>query len=175
MRLPFLHMLLLFSHQGMSNSATPWTVAQQASVTHYLLEFSQVHVCWIGDAIQPSHPLLPSSPSAFNLSQHQGVFQWVSHSHQVAKYWSFSFTSVLPKRIQGWFPLRLTGLILLSKGLSRFSSTTVWKHQFYHRRDEKCVKAKKKKKDYNENEKSPEGSARAQGWRIGRWELEKIF
>ena len=48
------------------------------------------------------------------------------------KYWSFSFTSILPMNIQGWFPLGLTSLILLSKGLSRvFSSTTVWKSQFF--------------------------------------------
>ena len=43
------------------------------------------HVHCIGDAIQPSHPLSPSSPSAFNLSQHQGLFQWIGCSHQVAK------------------------------------------------------------------------------------------
>ena len=49
------------------------------------LEFAQVHVHWIGDAIQPSHPLSPSSPSAFHLSQHQGLFQWVNCLHQVAK------------------------------------------------------------------------------------------
>ena len=61
------------------------------SVPHHLPEFAQVHVHWIGDAIQPSHPL--SSPSSvFSLSQHQGLFQWVSSSHQVAKYWSFSFS-----------------------------------------------------------------------------------
>ena len=53
------------------------------SVPHHLTEFAQVHVHWIGDAIQPSHPLSPSS--AFNLSQHQGLFQWVSSLHQVAK------------------------------------------------------------------------------------------
>ena len=44
-------------------------------VPHRLLEFAQVHVHCIGDAIQPSHPLSPSSPSAFNLSQHEGLFQ----------------------------------------------------------------------------------------------------
>ena len=54
-------------------------------VLHYLPEFAQTHVCWLGDAIQPSHPLSPSSPPASNLSQHQGLFQWVSSSHQVAK------------------------------------------------------------------------------------------
>ena len=44
-------------------------------VPHHLLELAQVHVHWIGDAIQPSHPLSPSSPSAFGFSQHQGLFQ----------------------------------------------------------------------------------------------------
>ena len=52
-------------------------------VLHYLLEFAQTHVCWVGDAIQPFHPLLPSSPPALNLSQHQGLFQLVISSHQV--------------------------------------------------------------------------------------------
>ena len=72
-------------------------------------------------------------PPALNLSQHQGLFQWVSSLHQVAKYWSFSFSiSILSMNIQGWFPLRLTSLILQSKWLSRvFSSTTVGKHQFF--------------------------------------------
>ena len=54
-------------------------------VLHYLLEFAQTHVHWVGDAIQPSHPLSSLSLPAFNLSQHQGLFQWVSSSHQVAK------------------------------------------------------------------------------------------
>ena len=52
---------------------------------HYLPEFPQTHVPWVGDAIQPSHPRLLPSPLSFNLSQHQGLFQWVSSSHQVAK------------------------------------------------------------------------------------------
>ena len=54
-------------------------------VHHQLLEFTQTHVYWVSDAIQPSHPLSSPSPPAFNLSQHQGLFQWVSSSHQVAK------------------------------------------------------------------------------------------
>ena len=54
-------------------------------VHHQLLEFSQTHVHWVGDAIQPSYPLSSPSPPAFNLSQHQDLFQWVSSSHQVAK------------------------------------------------------------------------------------------
>ena len=52
---------------------------------HYLLEFAQTHVHWVDDAIQPPHPLWPSSPSALNLSQHQGLFQWVGSSHQLIK------------------------------------------------------------------------------------------
>ena len=61
-------------------------------VLHYLLEFAQTHVHWVSDAIQPPHLLSPSSPLAFSFSHHQGLFQWVSSSHQMAK-------------IQGWFPL----------------------------------------------------------------------
>ena len=54
-------------------------------VHHQLLEFTQTHVHWVGDAIQPSHPLSSPSPPAPNPSQHQSLFQWVSSSHQVAK------------------------------------------------------------------------------------------
>ena len=53
-------------------------------VYHQLLELTQTHVHWVGDAIQPSHPLSFPSPPTFNISQHQGLFQWVSSSHQVA-------------------------------------------------------------------------------------------
>ena len=55
------------------------------SVHHQHSEFTQTHVHWVGDAIQPFDPLLSPSPSAFNLSQHKCLFQWVSSSHQVAK------------------------------------------------------------------------------------------
>ena len=55
------------------------------SVLYYLLEFSQIHVLHVGDAIKPSHPLPPPSPFAFNLSQHQGLFHWVDSSHQETK------------------------------------------------------------------------------------------
>ena len=109
-------------------------------VLHSLLEFAQIHVHWVGDAIQPCHPLPTSSPFAFNLSQHQGLFQWVGSLHKWPRYWSFSFSispfneysgSVLPMNIQDWFPLELTGLIpLQSKGVSRvFSSTIIQRHQ----------------------------------------------
>ena len=55
-----------------------------SSVLHYLLEFAQIHIHWVGDAIELSHPLLSSSPFAFSLSQHQGLFQWIGSLHQVA-------------------------------------------------------------------------------------------
>ena len=58
-------------------------------VHHQLLEFTQIHVHWIGDAIQPSHPLLSPFPPALNLSQHQGLFKWVSSLHKVAKVLEF--------------------------------------------------------------------------------------
>ena len=58
-------------------------------VHHQLLEFTQTHVHRVCDAIQPSHPLLSPSPPALNLSQHQGLFKWVSSLHQVAKVLEF--------------------------------------------------------------------------------------
>ena len=58
-------------------------------VHHQLPEFTQTHVHWVCDAIQPSHPLSSPSPPAPNPSQHQGLFQWVSSSHQVAKVLEF--------------------------------------------------------------------------------------
>ena len=81
-------------------------------VHHQLPEHAQIHLVWVRDAIQPSHPFSSPSPPAFNLSQHQGLFQWVSSSHQVAKYWSFGFrispsneyTGLISFRID-WFDL----------------------------------------------------------------------
>ena len=58
-------------------------------VHHQLLEFTQTHVLWVSDAIQPSHPLSSLSLHALNLSQHQGLFKWISSSHQVAKVLEF--------------------------------------------------------------------------------------
>ena len=101
-------------------------------VHHQLLKIAQTHVHRVGDAIQLSHPLSSPSPPTFNLSQHQGLFQWVGSSGGRSIGASAS-ASVLPMNIQDWFPLGLTGLISLqSKGLSRvFSNTTVQKHQFF--------------------------------------------
>ena len=58
-------------------------------VHHQLPEFTQTHVHWVSDVIQPSHPLSSPFPPALNLSQHQGLFKWVSSSHQVAKVLEF--------------------------------------------------------------------------------------
>ena len=76
-------------------------------VLHYPLEPAQTHVHWVDDATEPSHPLSPSSPTAFSLSQRQGFFQWVGSSHQVAKVRVLTSASFLPMNIQGWFPLEL--------------------------------------------------------------------
>ena len=102
-------------------------------ILYYLLEFAQIHVHWISDAIQPSRPLLsPSScPQSFPAS---GCFLmsqlFTTGGRSIG---ASDLASVLPMNIPGWFASELTGLISLqSKGLSRvFSSTTVRKHQFF--------------------------------------------
>ena len=103
-------------------------------VLHYLPECAQTQVHWVGDAIQPSHPLLPPFPFDFNLSQHQSFFpvRWLFTSGGQS-FGASASASVLPMNIQGWLPLGLTILIsLLSMGCSRvFSNTTVRKHQFF--------------------------------------------
>ena len=94
-------------------------------VHHQLLEFTQTHVHWIGDVIQPSRPLSSLSPPTFNLSQHQGLFQWVQFFTSGGQSTGVSASaSVLPKNIQEiWSPLGWTGWISLqSKGLSRVFS-----------------------------------------------------
>ena len=81
-------------------------------VLHLLPEFTQSHVHWLGDAIQPSHPLLFPSP-AFNLFHHQGLFKWVSSSHQGPMFGVSVSTSILPMNIQDWFSFRMDWLDLL--------------------------------------------------------------
>ena len=79
-----------FSHSVVSDSETPWIAACQASLVHHQLpEFTQTHIQWVSDAIQPSHPLSSPSPPAPNPSQHQSLFQWVNSSHEVAKVLEF--------------------------------------------------------------------------------------
>ena len=75
-----------FSHLVMSDSLGPLGLQQaRPPCPSPTPEFTQTHVHWVDGAIPPSHPLSSPSPLAFNLSQHQGLFQWVSSSHQVAK------------------------------------------------------------------------------------------
>ena len=109
---------------------------------HYQLpEFTQTYVHRVRDAIQVSHPLSSPSPPALNLSQHQGLFQWVCSSGGQSIGASAS-ASVLPMNIQDWFPLGWTGWISVqSKGISRvFSNTTVQKHQFFTAQFSICSK-----------------------------------
>ena len=82
-------------------------------VHHQLPELAQTHAHWVDDAIQPSHPLSSLSPS-FNLSQHQSLFQWVSSSHQVAKYWTFSFNISLSNEYSGLISFNKDWLDLLA-------------------------------------------------------------
>ena len=83
-------------------------------VHHQLPEFTQTHVHWVGDAIQPSHPLSFPSPPALNLSQHQGLFKWVSSLHQVAKALEFHFSISPSKEHPGLISIRMDWLDLLA-------------------------------------------------------------
>ena len=83
-------------------------------VHHQLLEFTQTHVHWVSDAIQPSHPLSSPSHPAFNLSQHQGLFKWVSSLHPWPKYWSFSFSISSSNEYSGLISFRIDWLDLLA-------------------------------------------------------------
>ena len=102
-------------------------------VHHQLPEFTQTHVHWVGDAIQPSHLLSSPFPPAFNLSQHQGLFHWVSSSHQVAKVLEFQlsispsneYSGLISFRIDCYDPLAVQGT------LESLLQTTVQKHQFF--------------------------------------------
>ena len=121
-----------FSHSVVSYCLWPYGLQHARPPFHHQLqEFTQTHLHWVGDAIQPSHSLLSPSPPTFNLSQHQDLFKWVSSSHQVAKVLEFQLQhQFLPMNTQDWSPLGWTCWISLqSKGLSRvFSNTTVQKH-----------------------------------------------
>ena len=101
-------------------------------VHHQLPELTQTHLHPVGDAIQPSYPLSSVFPPAFNLSQHQGLSNESALHIRWPKYGASASASVFPMNIQSWL-LVLTGLISFqSKVLSRvFSSTTIWKHQFF--------------------------------------------
>ena len=101
-------------------------------VHHQLTEFTQTHVHWVSDTIQPSDPLSSPSPPAPNpktrVFSNESIFAWGGQSTGVSV-----LASVLPMNTQDWSPSEWTGWISLqSKGLSRvFSNTTLQKHQFF--------------------------------------------
>ena len=101
-------------------------------VHHQTLKFTQTHVHWVGDAIQPSHPLSSTSP-ALNLSQHQVFSNESALCIRGPKDWSFSFNISPSNEHPGLLSFRMDWLDLLEvKGLSRvFSNTTVQKHQLF--------------------------------------------
>ena len=103
--------LTLFSSvQSLSHAqlCDPMDCSTPCLPVHYqLLELAQTHIHWIGDAIQPFHPLSSPCPPAFNLSWHQGLFQWVSTSNHVAKYWSFSFSICSTNECSGLISFRM--------------------------------------------------------------------
>ena len=87
--------LTLWPHEFCSTPGFP--------ALHYLPEFAQTHIHWV-DAIQPPHPLSPSSPLALKLSQHQGLLQWDNFSHQVVKVLELEYSGLSSFRID-WFDL----------------------------------------------------------------------
>ena len=117
--------------------ATPWTAAYQASlsltISWTLPKFMSIESVMLPNHLILCHPLLlfPSIfPSIRVFSNESAVCIGVGAS--APRIGTSASASVLPMNIQGWFPVGLTGLILLSKGLWRvFSSTKIWKHQFF--------------------------------------------
>ena len=102
-------------------------------VYHQLPEFTQTQVHWVSDALQQSHPLLYPFPPTFNLPQHQGLFQWVSSSHQVAKVLEFQLQHQFFQWIfrtdflKNW----LVESPCCPRDSQEFSNTTIQKHQFF--------------------------------------------
>ena len=126
----FISSVQLLSHVQLF--VTPWTAEHQASLSiSNSQSFAQTLVHQVGDAIQPSHLLSSPSPPAFNLSQHQGLF----NESVLCIRWPKYSVSVLPMNIQDWFSLGWTGWIsLLSKGLSKslWGDGGGWDTQLYH-------------------------------------------
>ena len=111
-------------------------------VLHQLLELAQTQVRWAGDVSQPTHPLSSPSPLASNLSQHQGLFQWVSSSLDSIKwpkYWSFSFSISPANEYSGLISFRIdwVGLLVVHgtlKSLLQYHSSKasiLWHSAFF--------------------------------------------
>ena len=111
----------------------------RSPVHHQLLKLAQTYVHGVGDAIQPSHPLSSPSPAPFNLSQHQGLFQWVVRHIRWPKYWSFSFSISPSNECLGLISFRMGWLDLLAvqgtlKSLLQHHSSkasTFWHSAFF--------------------------------------------
>ena len=94
----------------MSNSCNHMNCRRPGfSVRHYLPEFAQTHVLWIGDVIQPSNPLSPPSPPALNLFQHQSLFQGCLFTFCGQRIGASA--SALPVNVQGWISFRIYGIV----------------------------------------------------------------
>ena len=102
-------------------------------VHHQFPEFTQTHIYQVGDAIQPSHLLSSPSPSPPSPFQHQGLFQWVSSFHDMAKVWSFSFKISPSNEHPGLISYRIDWLDLLAvQGtLKKLLQHHIQKHQFF--------------------------------------------
>ena len=95
-------------------------------VHHQLPEFTQIQVHWVSDAIQPSHPLSSPSLPTFKLSQHQGLYKWVSSAHQVAEVWSFSFSICPSNKYSGFISFRIDWFDLFA--VQRTLKSLLWHH-----------------------------------------------
>ena len=131
---PIIHTLLLFSCSviptfcHLMDCSTPGF-----TVLHHFSEFARAHNNWVSDTIQPSCPLLSHSLPSIYLSQHQGLFQWVSSSHQVAKGLDFSFSISPSNEYSGLISFRIEWFDLptVQRTFKIFSNTKVEKHQFF--------------------------------------------
>ena len=108
-------------------------------IVYYLLEFAQIHVHWISDAIQPSRPLLSPSPPAFSLSQHQGLFCESALHNRWPKYWSFSFSISPSNEYSGlisfridWFDLAVQGTLKSLLQHSSSKASILWCSAFFY-------------------------------------------
>ena len=102
-------------------------------VLSHLTHFAQTHAQWVSETIEPSHPLSPSSPPAFNLSQCQGLLPWLSSSHHIPTYLAFSFSVSPSHEYSGLISFRIDWFDLLAVHWpSRvFSNTIVQKYRFF--------------------------------------------
>ena len=107
-------------------------------VHHQFPGLAQTQVHWVGDGIQPSHPLSSLSPPAFNHSQHQGLSQWVSSLHLKPKYWSFWFSISLSNEYSGLISFRIDWFDLLAvqgfKNLLQYhnaKASILWRLAFF--------------------------------------------